>query len=395
MFEQLQTAPADPILGLNEAFKNDPNPDKINLGVGVFQDESGTTPTLACVVEAETRLAAAGGSKTYLPITGSEAYAKAVRGLLFGEGDALVSDGRAITAQAPGGTGALRVGAELLRTKLGIERIWLSDPTWANHNGIFEAAGVTPAKYPYYDAEARGVAFEALADALRKVPAGEAVLLHACCHNPTGFDLSPEQWDEVLKIRAERGWLPFFDFAYQGFGDGLDADASAVRKFATAGEMLVASSFSKNFGLYNERVGALTAVTTSCEVGARLASQLKLVVRTNYSNPPRHGAAVVETVLGDPQLRAQWVSEVDGMRQRIHMLRERFVAGLKTAGVSQDFSFLTRQRGMFSFSGLTAQQVDRLRDEHSIYAVRSGRINVAGMREATLGRLCAAVASVL
>lgn len=396
MFEKLEMAPLDPILGLTEAFKKDPNPEKINLGVGVFQDESGVTPTLACVREAERRLAEASGSKAYLPITGPESYGRLVRELLFGTGSDLVAGGRAVTAQTPGGTGALRVAGDLLRDKLGATRIWLSDPTWANHKGVFSAAGLETRAYPYYDEKAHGVAFDEMASALRAVPAGDVVVLHACCHNPTGFDLSPEQWDTVREIRQSQGWLPLVDFAYQGFGSGLEEDAAAVRKLAEGGsELIVASSFSKNFGLYNERVGALTFVSADVEVARRLLSQLKLVIRTNYSNPPRHGSAIVETVLEDAELGKSWKAELESMRQRIHKLRALFVDGLAKAGVSQDFSFLTRQNGMFSFSGLTPVEVDRLREEHSIYMVRSGRINVAGMREATMARLCAAVASVV
>ena len=396
MFESFSQAPPDPILGLNEAFKKDDNPNKINLGVGVFQDESGKTPTLACVQRAEQMIVDQGAAKTYLPIEGSPEYGRHVRALLFGAGDARVSDGRAVTAQAPGGTGALRIAGDLLKQKLGAKKIWLSDPSWANHGQIFAAAGLETAAYPYYDASTQGLAFEKMVAQLEQLGAGDVVLLHACCHNPTGIDPTPAQWDQLAALAKQKGFLPLFDFAYQGFGDGLDEDAAAVRKFADAGlELLVCSSFSKNFGLYNERVGALTLLSRDKDVAARALSQLKVTIRSNYSNPPSHGGKIVTTILTDPELTAIWHRELDAMRARIAKMRVLFVDTLKQKGVAQDFSFIAKQKGMFSFAGITPEQVDRLKEKHSIYAVRSGRINVAGIREATMDRLCDAVADVL
>ncbi len=396
MFDTLEMAPPDPILGLNDAFKKDPNPEKINLGVGVFQDESGKTPTLECVLRAEQRLVEKPSPKTYLPIEGSPEYGRHVRTLLFGADDKRVTDGRAVTAQAPGGTGALRIAGDLMKSKLGVKKVWLSDPTWANHGAIFGAAGLSTGSYPYYDAAKQGLNEQAMLSALSQLGAGDAVLLHACCHNPSGIDPNYEQWESIAKLASERGFLPLFDFAYQGFGQGIDQDAEPIRMFASAGlEMLVCSSFSKNFGLYNERVGALTLVADDKDAGDKALSQLRVVVRSNYSNPPAHGGAVVNTILGDPELSALWRSEVDAMRARIAKMRTLFVETLKQKGVKQDFSFIAHQKGMFSFAGITPEQVDRLREKHAIYAVRSGRINVAGMREATLDRLCSAIADVL
>jgi aspartate/tyrosine/aromatic aminotransferase len=396
MFEKFTMAPPDPILGLTDAFKKDPNPNKINLGVGVFQDETGKTPTLECVKRAEEKLLAQGSAKTYLPIEGTAEYGQHVRRLLFGRDHALVADGRAVTAQAPGGTGALRLASDLLKSKLGAKCVWISDPTWANHPAIFNAAGLETRSYAYYDADTRGLAFDKLLDTLKQTAPGDVVLLHACCHNPSGVDPTPEQWREIAALAKKQGFLPLFDFAYQGFGDGVEEDALPVRAFADAGiEILVCSSFSKNFGLYNERVGALTLVARDQEAAARALSQLKSTVRSNYSNPPFHGGAVVSTVLGDPELSALWLKEVNAMRERIARMRSLFVETLAKKGVKQDFSFIVRQKGMFSFAGISPEQVDLLRDQHAIYAVRSGRINVAGMSESTMERLCGAIAEVL
>jgi aspartate/tyrosine/aromatic aminotransferase len=396
MFENLQMAPPDPILGLTDAFKKDPNPQKINLGVGVFQDEDGKTATLECVKRAEAKLLAQAAPKTYLPIEGSPEYGKHVRALLFGAGDALVENGLAVTAQAPGGTGALRVAADLARSKLGAKKIWVSDTTWAYHQAIFQAAGLEPVNYAYYDKAKQGLAFEAMLADLQKAERGDLVLLHTCCHNPSGIDPTLAQWDALAEVVKARGLFPLFDFAYQGFGDGIDQDAAPVRTFVKAGlELMVCSSFSKNFGLYNERVGALTLLAGSKDVADKALSQLKVTVRTNYSNPPQHGGAIVNTVLGDEELAALWRKEVDGMRTRILEMRTLFVQTLKEKGVKQDFSFIAGQKGMFSFAGITPEQVDRLKEKHAIYAVRSGRINVAGMRKATMDRLCSAIAEVL
>ena len=396
MFESLQLAPPDPILGLTEAFKKDPNPNKINLGVGVFQDEQGKTTTLASVRRAEALLLEQGAPKTYLPIEGSDDYGKNVRRLLFGAQDARVTDGRAVTAQSPGGTGALRVAADLAHRTLGLKRIWVSDPTWANHQAIFQAGGLEVVTYPYYDAPSRGLAFDKMLAALSRAGQGDLVLLHACCHNPSGVDPTPGQWDVIAQLAKEQRFTPLFDFAYQGFGDGIEADAAPVRKFTAQDlELIICSSFSKNFGLYNERVGAITLLANEVDAGTKALSQLRSTVRANYSSPPSYGAAIVNKVLSDTELNAQWHNEVDAMRARIFRMRTLFVEALKQKGVQQDFSFIVHQKGMFSFAGISPEQVDRLREKHGIYAVRSGRINVAGMREATMDRLTSAVAEVL
>jgi aspartate/tyrosine/aromatic aminotransferase len=396
MFETLPMAPPDPILGLTDAFKKDPNPNKINLGVGVFQDEDGKTTTLASVRRAEALLLAQGAPKTYLPIEGSADYGTNVRTLLFGAQDVRVRDGRAVTAQSPGGTGALRVAADLARGKLGLKRIWVSDPTWANHQAIFQAGGLETVNYPYYDPETKGLAFDKLLATLSRAGEGDLVLLHACCHNPSGVDPTPAQWEVIAQLAKEQRFMPLFDFAYQGFGDGIEADALPVRMFAARDiELIVCSSFSKNFGLYNERVGAVTLLANELEAATKAMSQLRVTVRSNYSNPPSYGAAIVNKVLSEPELNAMWHNEVDAMRARIARMRQLFVDSLKQKGVKQDFGFITHQKGMFSFAGITPEQVDMLREKHAIYAVRSGRINVAGMREATMDRLTSALADVL
>jgi aspartate/tyrosine/aromatic aminotransferase len=396
MFETLQLAPPDPILGLTDAFRRDPNPNKINLGVGVYQDEAGKTATLECVKRAEAKLLAAGAPKTYLAIEGTAEYGKHVRALLFGKDSALVSDGRAVTAQSPGGTGALRLAGDVAHARMGLKRLLVSDPTWANHQAIFQAAGLKTENYAYYDAASKGLNFAGMLADLEKAGPSDLVLLHACCHNPSGVDPSPAQWQQLAEVAQKRGFLTLFDFAYQGFGDGVEQDALPVRLFAERGlELMICSSFSKNFGLYNERVGALTLLTTSKDAGDKALSQLKSTIRSNYSSPPSHGGAVVSTVLSDPELAALWLREVDAMRDRIARMRVLFVETLKQKGVKQDFSFITGQKGMFSFAGISPEQVDRLRDEFGIYAVRSGRINVAGMSESTMDRLCNAVVAVL
>jgi aspartate aminotransferase len=396
MFETLPLAPPDPILGLTDAFRKDPNPNKINLGVGVYQGEDGKTATLASVRRAEALVLEQAAPKTYLPIEGSPDYGKNVRTLLFGAQDARVTDGRAVTAQSPGGTGALRVAGDLAKAKLGLKRVWVSDPTWANHQAIFQAAGLEVVNYPYYDAASHGLAFDKMLAALSRAGEGDLVLLHACCHNPSGVDPSPAQWEVLAQLAKQQKFVPLFDFAYQGFGDGIEADAAPVRTFAARDiEMMVCSSFSKNFGLYNERVGALTLVANDLDAATKALSQLRVTVRSNYSNPSAYGAAVVNAVLGNSELNALWHSEVDAMRDRIAKMRAMFVEGLKAKGVKQDFSFIVHQKGMFSFAGISPEQVDALKEKHGIYAVRSGRINVAGMREATMDRLTSALADVL
>ena len=396
MFENIIAAPADPILGLNDAYKSETRTHKINLGVGVFKDESGNTPILNAVKKAEARLLETETSKSYLSISGIDSYGKAVRSLLFGEGAELVNSGRAVTAQAPGGTGALRIGAEFLASQGGVKKVWISDPTWANHYAIFKSANIESGSYRYYDAATKSLDFDAMYQDLSRVPAGDVVLLHGCCHNPTGVDPTAEQWKLLAELAKEKGWLPMLDFAYQGFAKGVDEDAIGLRTFVEqVDELLIASSFSKNFGLYNERVGALTLVANTVEQAATAFSQVKSVIRANYSNPPAHGALVVTTVLHDAELKAEWIGELADMRNRIHELREALVAKLNALGVDQDFSFILTQNGMFSFSGLNKDQVERLKSEFAIYMVSSGRINIAGVSLSNLDYLCESIAKVL
>ncbi|REJ69469.1 MAG: aspartate/tyrosine/aromatic aminotransferase [Planctomycetota bacterium] len=396
MFEQFEWAPPDAILGLTEAFLRDRNPAKINLSVGVYRDENGVTPILDCVKTAALRVVEQQTTKSYLGMQGSPAYAAAVLDLLFGRAHEVVASGRAVAAQAPGGTGALRVAGDFIKTMFPTAKIWLSDPTWANHRGIFQAAGVPIETYAYFDAKRSALDFASLLQAIEQMPAGDVILLHGCCHNPTGVDPTPEQWEQIAAAVHQRGVLPLLDFAYQGFAEGLEQDAVGLRALAKPGcEMLVCSSFSKNFGLYNERVGALTVVAETKEAAEKAMSHVKLRIRTNYSNPPAHGAAIVTTILEDDALRAQWHQELAAMRSRIGEMRGQFVEALAAAGVARDFSFIVAQRGMFSFSGLTKAQVDALRERDSIYIVGSGRINVAGMTRENMGTLCAAIARVL
>ncbi|MDF1553796.1 MAG: aspartate/tyrosine/aromatic aminotransferase [Deferrisomatales bacterium] len=396
MFESLTLAPADPILGLTELFQQEPNPRKVNLGVGVYKNAAGGTPVLAAVQEAERRLLDQSTSKTYLPIAGHPQFGAHIQTLLFGAGHRVVRSNRARTAHTPGGTGALRVTADFLHRHSPASKLWLSDPTWENHRAVFAGAGVETALYPYYDAATRSLDFSGMLAALGAASPGDAVLLHACCHNPTGIDPEPEQWEQLAALLAERSLLPLLDFAYQGFGHGLEEDAAGLRTVVRhCPELIVCSSYSKNFGLYNERVGAMTLVAASAEAAERAFSNVKPVIRTNYSNPPAHGAAVVSLILDDPDLRQRWEGELTAMRTRIRAMREQFVAGLARHGVNRDFSFITRQNGMFSFSGLGRGQVQALRDRFGIYIVGSGRINVAGMTEGNMDYLCEAIAAVL
>jgi aromatic-amino-acid transaminase len=395
-FAALPLAPKDPILGVTEQFVADPRPGKVNLGVGVYYDGTGKVPLLESVRRAEEMLAAGHGSRSYLPIDGIAPYNAAVKTLLFGPDSQLLTEGRLLTVQALGGTGALRIGAELLKRFAGDRAVYISDPSWENHRALFEASGFEVNTYPYYDPVTRAVRFDAMLQAMEGAPAGSIFVLHACCHNPTGVDLQDDQWEQILQVMVARGHVPFLDFAYQGFGDGIDADATAVRLFA-AGPLpcLVASSFSKSFSLYGERAGALSMVLPTQDEAQRVLSQLKRVVRANYSSPPTHGGAVVSMILNTPALRASWEEEVAGMRARIKQMRGELVAQLKAAGVQQDFSFVARQRGMFSYSGLTSDQVDRLRQDHGVYAVSSGRICVAALNEGNLEHVVQAIASVL
>ena len=394
MFESLTMAPPDAILGLAEAFRADTHPEKINLTVGVYKDNRGATPVLTCVKEAERRILESELTKGYLGIDGLAEFAAAARDLCLPA--ELSSTNRAVTVQTPGGTGGLRVAADFLSTKLPGRSIWCSQPTWANHAGVFRAGGLDVKSYTYLDAAGTRLDFAGMRSALQTIPVGDVVCLHACCHNPTGVDPSPDQWRQIAEIIAERKLLPLVDFAYQGFGDGLNEDAVGLHSLTQhVEELLICSSFSKNFGLYSERVGALTAVANSVEAAGVTLSHLKASVRANYSNPPRHGGAIVATVLTDAELRGQWESELADMRTRINRMRSRFVEVMSGKAPNHDFSFIANQRGMFSFSGLTPVQVDQLRSEYSIYIVGSGRINVAGMTDANLERLCDAIASVL
>jgi aspartate/tyrosine/aromatic aminotransferase len=396
MFERVVAAPADPILGLNDSFLKDERTTKVNLGVGVFKDEDGLTPILATVKEAERRLVEQETTKSYLAIGGDVEYGKQVQTLLFGEQHPIVVDHLARTAQTPGGTGALRIAADFMASQLNVSKIWVSNPTWANHNSVFNSAGLETQAYRYYDAATHGLDFEGMLADLGQATAGEAVLLHGCCHNPTGIDPTFEQWQQLATLAAERGFVVLFDFAYQGFAHGIDEDAAGLRAFTdVVPELLVASSFSKNFGLYNERVGAFTLVGSSSDVAETAFSQVKTIIRSNYSNPPAHGAKVVAAVLTDPELRAKWIEEVAYMRKHIHALRGKFVTALQSLGVDQDFSFIENQNGMFSFSGLTVEQVAKLKADYGIYIVGSGRVNIAGLSDKNMTYVCESIAAVL
>lgn len=395
-FGHIEQAPPDPIIGLTEAFNQDANPAKVNLGVGVYQDATGKVPVLNVVREAEKRFYESEATKAYLPIDGLAAYNKAVQQLLFGADAQVLAEGRAVTVQGLGGTGSLKIGADFIRRFLPDAQVWISNPSWENHQALFETAGFKVNVYPYYDPETHGLNFNGMLESLKTLPTNSVVVLHACCHNPTGVDLSEEQWRLVIDVVKAGGLLPFLDFAYQGFGAGLESDAFAVRAFAEAGlPCLVASSFSKSFGLYRERIGAFTVLTASAEEAKRVLSQVKRVIRTNYSSPASHGAQVVALVLGDAALRAQWEAELTEMRERIQSMRDKFVEALRQKGVEQDFSFIKKQRGMFSYSGLTAEQAQTLREKNSLYIVSSGRICLAAMNDHNLGAICDAIADVL
>jgi aromatic-amino-acid transaminase len=395
-FSEVTQAPADPILGLTEAFQADTNPKKVNLGVGVYQNGQGKVPVLSVVRDAERRWYEKEDSKAYLPIDGLPAYRTEVQALLFGRDSALIKEGRVVTAQALGGTGALKVGADFLKRFLPKAELYISQPSWENHRAVFESAGFTVKEYAYYSPETHGLDFAAMRDSLNKIPAGSIVLLHACCHNPTGADPTPGQWQEIVNICKQRSLLPFIDFAYQGFGEGIDQDALSVRLFAESGQpFLVASSFSKSFSLYRERVGAVCFVTSSADEAKRVTSQLKRVIRTNYSNPSSHGGQVVALVLADPELRQRWEGEVTEMRERIQSMRGLFVRRLAERGVQRDFSFIAKQKGMFSYSGLDLNAVRRLRSEFGLYIVDSGRICVAAMNEKNIEPVTEAIAAVL
>ena len=394
-FAAIPAAPPDPILGITEAFLADPNPGKVNLGVGVYLDETGRVPILKCVAEAQRRWIAREDSKGYLPIDGVKAFNRHVQELVLGPGSAAIAEGRAVTVQCLGGTGALRVGAELLRRFVPGRTVWVSTPSWENHRALFEAAGHEVNQYPYYDPRSHDLDFAEMAGRIGQLPEQSIVLLHACCHNPSGVDPSREQWLKLRDLVRERGLIPFFDFAYQGLGEGLDEDAFAIRAFVEAGiPCLIANSFSKSFSVYRERVGGLTVVTASPEESARVLSQLKRIVRASVSNPPSFGAQVVACVLDDPELAALWRDELTAMRRRIRGMRSLFVKTLRETGVTQDFGFIERQKGMFSFLGLPVEAVRLMRNEFSVYAVDSSRICVAAMNEGNVGRVCEAIKAV-
>jgi len=396
MFETLQMAPPDAILGLTEAFKADPNPSKINLAVGVFKNAQGETPVLDCVKQAERLLVEEEPTKGYLGIDGLPEYGTNVREMLFGAESDVLTSNRAVTVQAPGGTGALRVAGDFIVSQFPNARIWCSKPTWANHPNIFQAAGLEVMQYDYLNADRTAVDLEAFEASLGEARPGDVICLHGCCHNPTGVDPSAEQWTQIAEVLRNKGLLPLVDIAYQGFGAGLREDVAGLHAVVSANqELLVCSSFSKNFSLYAERVGALTLVATDEHAAKAALSHAKARVRANYSNPPKHGANVVAKVLSTPELKAGWESELTEMRDRINSMRELFATSMREVAPNRDFSFITQQRGMFSFSGLTPMQVDQLRNEHSIYIVGSGRINVAGMTESNMSQLCEAIAAVL
>ncbi|MHC8305370.1 amino acid aminotransferase [Pseudomonas sp. PB3P13] len=396
LFSAVEMAPRDPILGLNEAFNADTRTSKVNLGVGVYCNEEGRIPLLRAVVEAETIRVAQHASRGYLPIDGIAAYDQAVQKLLFGNDSPLIAAGRVITTQAVGGTGALKIGADFLKQLLPNAIVAISDPSWENHRALFETAGFPVQNYRYYDAATHDVNRAGLLEDLNALPSGSIVVLHACCHNPTGVDLSPADWKNVLEVVKAKGHVPFLDMAYQGFGDGIDEDAAAVRLFAESGlTFFVSSSFSKSFSLYGERVGALSIVSESREESARVLSQVKRVIRTNYSNPPTHGASIVAAVLNSPELRAQWEEELAEMRLRIRGMRTRMVDLLATNAPHRDFSFVGRQRGMFSYSGLTVEQVTRLRSEFGIYALDTGRICVAALNQSNIDAVTKAIVAVI
>jgi aromatic-amino-acid transaminase len=396
LFSAVEMAPRDPILGLNEQFAADPTPGKVNLGVGVYTDENGKLPLLRCVAAAEHQLVEAAKPRGYLPIDGIAAYDAAVQALVFGADSALVAGKRVATVQAVGGTGGLKIGADFLKQLNPGARVMISAPSWENHRALFTRAGFEVVDYPYYDASTKGIDFAGMRAALEAAAPGTVVVLHACCHNPTGYDLTPAQWDEVVAVVQARGLVPFLDMAYQGFGQGIAEDGAAVRYFVAAQlDFLVATSFSKSFSLYGERVGALSVVCASADEAQRVLSQLKIAIRTNYSNPPIHGAQIVATVLATPALRAQWEQELAGMRARIKTMRTALVAKLAAAGVTQDFGFVARQQGMFSYSGLYAAQMQRLRSEFGIYGVDSGRICVAALNDKNIDAVVAAIAKVV
>jgi aromatic-amino-acid transaminase len=395
MFAHLEPYAGDPILSLNEAFQKDPRPDKVNLSIGIYFDDAGRIPVLDCVHQAEARMLAAAGAKPYLPIEGSAAARNAVQHLLFGADHEAVRSGRVATLQTVGSSGGLRVGADFIKRWLPGSALWVSDPTWDNHRAMFEGAGITVHTYPYYDAATGGLQFDAMLATLRTLPARSVVLLHACCHNPTGVDLSPAQWDALIPVLRERELLPYLDMAYQGYGDGIAEDAFSVRAMAASGlRFFIANSFSKSMSVYGERCGALSVVCADAAEADLVLGQMKATVRRNYSSPGIHAAGIVAGVLGDPALRAAWEADVAAMRGRIQAMRQRLHARLTELQPGRDAGYLLSQRGMFSYTGLSPTQVDRLRDEFGVYLVRSGRMCVAGLNSSNVDRTAAAMAAV-
>jgi len=396
LFTAVEMAPRDPILGLNEQFNADTNPNKVNLGVGVYYDDEGKLPLLQCVRAAEKQMADAPKARGYLPIDGIAAYDSAVKTLVFGADSEPIKSNRIATVQGLGGTGGLKVGADFLKRVNPNAKVLISDPSWENHRALFSQAGFTVETYPYYNAAKRGIDFDGMLTALNMAPEGTIVVLHACCHNPTGYDITPEEWDQVIAAVKARKLVPFLDMAYQGFGHGIAEDGAVIGKFVASGQdFFVATSFSKSFSLYGERVGALSVLCADKDEAGRVLSQLKIMIRTNYSNPPTHGAQVVATVLNTPELRTLWEKELGDMRLRIKQMRLALVEKLKAAGVKQDMSFITQQIGMFSYSGMTKAQMERLRNEFGVYGTDTGRMCVAALNSKNIDYVCAAIAKVV
>ena len=396
LFTAVEMAPRDPILGLNDQFAADNNPNKVNLGVGVYFDDNGKLPLLQCVQAAEKAMMDKPTARGYLPIDGIAAYDNGVKALVFGAESDVVKSGRVSTVQAVGGTGGLKIGADFLKKLNPNAKVLISDPSWENHRAIFQNAGFEVDSYKYYDAANRAINFEGMIADLSAAAPGTVVVLHACCHNPTGYDITPAQWDKVIEVVKAKDLVAFLDMAYQGFGYGLAEDGAVIAKFVAAGlNIFVSTSFSKSFSLYGERVGALSVVANDKEEAARVLSQLKIVIRTNYSNPPIHGGAVVAAVLNNPELRAVWEKELGEMRVRIRAMRQKLVDGLKAAGVQQDMSFITTQIGMFSYSGLSKDQMVRLRNEFGVYGTDTGRMCVAALNSKNIDHVCKSIAAVI
>jgi len=396
LFSAVEMAPRDPILGLNEQYNADTNPNKVNLGVGVYFDDNGKLPLLQCVQAFEKTMMDKPTARGYLPIDGIAAYDAAVKGLVFGADSEPVKSGRVATVQGIGGTGGLKIGADFLKKLNPAAKVLIADPSWENHRALFTNAGFTVGSYRYYDDQTRGLNFDGMLADLNAAAPGTVVVLHACCHNPTGYDITPAQWDQVIAVVKAKNLVPFLDMAYQGFGHGIAEDGAVIGKFVAAGlDFFVSTSFSKSFSLYGERVGALSVLCASKEEADRVLSQLKIVIRTNYSNPPTHGGAIVAGVLNNPELRALWEKELGEMRVRIKAMRQKLVDGLKAAGVKQDMSFITQQIGMFSYSGLSKEQMVRLRSEFGVYGTDTGRMCVAALNSKNIDYVCACIAKVM